>query len=126
MAEIGFLFIYTAIPLKEHVARCRGRCSLSIINKDVAVFLSEMDQHKAATTNIARPGEGDRESKAAGDRGVDSIAAFLEDGQSGLRCQLFRADHHIAPPNVGDKAHAKIDKRCIAVVTFDRHCRWVN
>ena len=53
----------------------------------------EMDHHETAAADIAGARIGHRHGKAGGDRGIDGVAAALQDVGADTRRELFLRDH---------------------------------
>ncbi len=89
LVGIGF-----AVGAKKNILRDRSRRGLAIIDRDIFVARGRMDHHEAAAADVAGARIGDGERKAGGDRGIDRIAALLEDVGADLRGEPFLRHHH--------------------------------
>ena len=69
------------------------RRGLAIIDRGVFAG-GEMDQHEAAAADIAGARIGHRHGEADRDRGINRIAAFLQDIDADARRQRFLRHHH--------------------------------
>ncbi len=86
-----------ALLVEEHLARRRRRRGLAIVDGDVALpalALAEADDHVAAATDIAGAGISHRHRETGGDRGVDGIAAPLQDREANAGGARLLRDHH--------------------------------
>ena len=89
LARIGL-----ALLVEEHVARHRGRRGLAVVDRDRLVAAREMHQHEAAAADIAGLRMRDGEREADRDRGVDRVAACLQDLDADARGVLLLRRHH--------------------------------
>ena len=78
MREVSLGLIDRAVFSQEHVAGCGRRSCLAVVDKNLLVGLGEVNQHKAAAANIARPREGDRQRKPCCHCRINRIAALLQ------------------------------------------------
>ena len=67
-----------------------------------------MNHHEAAAANIAGARISDREGETDRDRGVDGIAAAIENLNADARCTLFLGDHHAV---MGENGLRRRDRR---------------
>ena len=111
MREVGFSLIDRAVLFQEHVSRCGGWCCLAIVDKNLLIGLGEMNQHEAATANVACSGKRNSQRKPCRHGCINGIAALLKHVEANLAGQLLRAYHH-APTTVGGQiAVLVIDNR---------------
>jgi hypothetical protein len=82
-----------AVSQKHVACGCRRR-GLAIIDRDVFIALGRVNHHEAAAADVAGARISDGQRKAGGDRGIDGIAAFLENIGADLRSEPFLRDHH--------------------------------
>ena len=111
--KIGFCFVDGTVGVKKHIAAGTSRCSLAIIDEDLLVTLSEVDQHKASATEVTSTGQGDGERKAGCHRSIDRITALLEHIETNFPRQFFGAHHHTDTTIVGQLGILVIDDRRI-------------
>ena len=109
MREVSLGLIDRAIFLQEHVAGCGRRCGLAVIDKNLFVGLGEMNQHKAAAANVARPGQCDGQREPCCHRRINGVAALLEHVEADLACQFLRAHDHTRAAIGGQVAVLIID-----------------
>ena len=83
-----------ALRVEEHGRRGGRRRGLAIVDGDVAVAVGEMDHHEAAAADIAGARIGDRERKADRHRGIDRVAAAVEDLDADAGGALLLRHHH--------------------------------
>jgi len=88
-----FLRIGIALCVEERFAVDGLRRGFAIIDRGVAA-VGEMDDHEAAAADIAGARIGHRHRKADGDRGIDRIAAFLQNVDADARRRCFLRHHH--------------------------------
>ena len=79
---------------KVHVGTGLQRRGLAIVERVEGVALRDIDQHEAAAADSARGRIGDAHRQRRGDRGVDGVAALLENLDAGARGVLAFRHHH--------------------------------
>ncbi len=89
LARVGF-----AVGVEEDFARGRGRRGLAIVDGGVYAAVGEMDEHVAAAADIAGARIGHRQCKAGRHRGVDGVAAVLQDLDADARGARLLRHHH--------------------------------
>src|SRR5690606_21414599 len=77
--------------VEEHVARRRERRDLACIDHDLETVRGSMQQPKATATQTGAARLDDRECGADRHRGVEGVAALLQDLEPGSSCELMRA-----------------------------------
>ncbi len=83
--------------VEEDVARDRGRRGLAIVDRGVEVAVREVDHHVAAAADIAGARIGHRQRKAGRHRGIDRVAAALQDVDAdACRARFLRHHHTVA------------------------------
>ena len=80
--------------IEKHRGRGGGRRGLAIVDGDVLIVFRQMDHHEAAAADIAGARISDGERKGGGDRGVDRIAAAIQDLDADARGAAFLRHHH--------------------------------
>ena len=113
MGEVGFGLIDRPILLQEHIAGRRGGRCLSVVDKNLLIRLGQMDQHEATTTDVAGPGQRDRQGKARRHRCINGVAALLEHVEADVTGELFGAHHHACLAIGGKVAVLVVDDRRI-------------
>ena len=59
--------------------------------------VGQADQHEAAAADVAREGMRHRQRESHRDRGIDGVAAGLQNLQPGFGGVAFARDHHAVP-----------------------------
>ena len=113
MAEVGPALVHFTFPGQEHIPGGSGGRGFPVVDKNIAVFLGQVNQHEAPAANVARPGQGDCQRKARGDGGIHRIAALGEHRKARLAGQPLGTDHHVAPGRRGYKATSEVDQGCV-------------
>ncbi len=108
-----FCVVGLAVGSEEDIARCRRRCGLAIIDRDVFIAAGAMNHHEAAAADIAGARIGDGECKTGGDCGIDGIPALAQDIGADLGGDLLLR-HHEAVLG-GDRMNAVGRRRHIGV-----------
>ena len=109
MGEVGFGLIDRAVFLEKHVAgRCR-RCGFAVVDKNLLVGFSEVNQHKAAAANVPCPRKCHRQCKPGCYGRIDGIATLLQHVEADLTCQFLRAHDHTRAAIGGQIAVLVID-----------------
>ena len=85
----------------------------AVVDRDRAAARRVMHQHEAAAAEIAGAGQRDREREADRDRGIDGIAALLEDLEADPgRGRLLARDHAVLGEyRMDDRAPAVAGRR---------------
>ena len=66
------------------VARGGGRGGLAVLDDDAARPCGGCDEHEPAAADVAGRGIRDGQRERRGHRGIDGVAALLQDRQAGL------------------------------------------
>ena len=90
-----------AMALLEEVARDRLRPGAETGNGDDAIGLGGIDDDRRHAREVHIFGLHHAERDAAGDTGVDRIAARLQDPKAGLGREVLAGGHHVARPHDG-------------------------
>ena len=78
MGEVSLGLIDGTIFFEKHVSRGRSWRRLAVVDKNLFVGFGEMNQHKAAAANVARPGQCDRQREPCRHCRINRIAALFE------------------------------------------------
>ena len=89
LARIGL-----AALVEEHVARGRGRRGFAVVDRDGLAARRDVDQHEPAAADVAGLRMGHGKSEADRDRGVDRVAALLQDVHPDAAGELLLRHHH--------------------------------
>ncbi len=82
-----------AAGVEIHVRGCGQRSFLAVVDKKVLTRML-VDEHEAAATDVACGRMDDSERKSNCDRGVDRIAAGLQNLNPGIGGQMMDSHHH--------------------------------
>ena len=83
-----------ALARRGTCRRGGGRRGLAVVDGGVAVAFGEVDHHEAAAADIAGARIGHGQRKADRDRGVDRVAAAVEDLDADAGGAAFLRHHH--------------------------------
>ena len=89
----GFLRVILAVPVEEHVARCRPRRGLAIIDRSCGA-VGEPDQHESAAAEIAGLRVRHRQRKGDRHRRIHGVAAAMQHLEPDVRRALLLAHDH--------------------------------
>ncbi len=105
----------------EHVARRRRRRGLAVVERRDPTRRVVVDQHEAAAADAARGRVDDAHRERGRHRGVDGVAARLEDLYAGLRGELVLGrDHAVAGGERGGRGREKDESEQDGVLTCGR------
>ena len=85
----GFFRIGLAVGPEEYVGCRRGGRRFAIVEGDSSLRRGEMDHHETAAADVPGLGQRHRKREPDRDRGIDGIAAALQDVEADLGRLLF-------------------------------------
>ena len=109
VAEILEHEVFLAVLPEEHVAARRRGGGLAVVDEYLPLALRQVNQHKAAAPQVARPRVGHRQGEAGGHGRVHHVAPLLQDALAHFGGQLLGADYHAVAPDDGQEALVVID-----------------
>ena len=83
-----------AVGAQKNVACGVTRRGLAIVDRDVLAAIGEMDHHEPAAADVARARISHGHREAGCDRGVDRVAALLQNVGADVGCDLLLCDNH--------------------------------
>ena len=104
-------FCGSALPCASRNIVCgrRGRRGLAIVDRGIVAGLGEMDHHEAAAADIAGARIGHRHREADRDRGIDRVAAAIENIDADAGGALLLRHHHAVVAR--DRLRRRDDRR---------------
>ena len=104
-----FAIHHVALGIQVHVARGLRWRHFAEVERHALAGLGIMHHHEAATTQVARIGQGHGQRKANAHGRVHRVATGLEDVQADLRGQfLLGGDHAVACHHGVEHVHAEV------------------
>ena len=93
IADDGGFFVELAFFADVHVTRGFARRHLAVVEEG-GLPVGKTDQHESAAADVARRRFDDGERESGGNGSVHSVAAALQDFDSGLRAEFFVGGYH--------------------------------
>ena len=121
VAEVAALAVDLALLIQEQVAGGGSGRGFPVVDKGLAVFLVEVDQHETAAAEVARPGIAYGEGEPGGDRSIDGVTTFAQDIEPDFRGQALRPDHHGLARHLRQETAAVVDDGGL-LRRFPRQC----
>ena len=79
--------------VEVHVGGCGERSLLAVVDENVFTGVL-VDEHESSAAEVAGERVDHGESEADGDRGVDGVAAGLQNSNAGVSGEVMHGDHH--------------------------------
>ncbi len=108
-AEAGQLRVRLSLLVQEHIAVGGGRRHLPVIHREGAVLFRQVDQHKAATPQVARLGQGHGQGEAGGHRRVHGVTPLGEHPRPDAAGHGLLGDYHASAAGHWVEAVAVLD-----------------